>query len=79
MKQTIRIGSGAGFSGDRFDAALALVQHASLDYLVLECLAERTIAIAQKAKKWIPIWDMIHYWKEESVPCYQILSKTMCD
>ncbi|HEY3180982.1 MAG TPA: acyclic terpene utilization AtuA family protein [Casimicrobiaceae bacterium] len=43
----LRIGCGAGFAGDRLDAALVLAQRGQLDYLVLECLAERTIALAQ--------------------------------
>ena len=47
MGEGLRIGSGAGFSGDRLDAALALAEHGALDYLILECLAERTIALAQ--------------------------------
>ncbi|UHG94398.1 acyclic terpene utilization AtuA family protein [Spirosoma oryzicola] len=51
MKATVRIGCGAGFSGDRLDPALVLVQQGNLDYLVLECLAERTIALAQKRKR----------------------------
>ncbi len=46
----IRIGSGAGFSGDRLEAAVLLAEKGELDYLVLECLAERTIALAQKRK-----------------------------
>ncbi|MDN4492618.1 acyclic terpene utilization AtuA family protein [Ureibacillus aquaedulcis] len=46
----IRIGSGAGFSGDRLEAAVLLAENGNLDYLVLECLAERTIALAQKQK-----------------------------
>lgn len=50
MKQKIRIGCGAGFSGDRIEPALLLAEKGSLDYLVLECLAERTIALAQKRK-----------------------------
>jgi hypothetical protein len=44
----VRVGVGAGFSGDRLDAALPLVERGNLDYLVFECLAERTIALAQK-------------------------------
>lgn len=48
--KTIRIGSGAGFSGDRIDPAVTLAEKGNLDYLVLECLAERTIALAQKRK-----------------------------
>ena len=44
---TLRIGAGAGYSGDRIEPALELAQHGALDFLVFECLAERTIAIAQ--------------------------------
>lgn len=47
----IRIGSGAGFSGDRIEPAVLLAEKGGLDYLVLECLAERTIALAQKRKQ----------------------------
>jgi len=50
MKQKIRIGCGAGFSGDRTEPAVVLAEKGALDYLVLECLAERTIALAQKRK-----------------------------
>ncbi|WP_259015858.1 acyclic terpene utilization AtuA family protein [Emticicia fluvialis] len=50
MKQKIRIGCGAGFSGDRLEPAIILAEKGNLDYLVLECLAERTIALAQKRK-----------------------------
>lgn len=46
----IRIGSGAGYAGDRLEPALELMQHASLQYIAFECLAERTIALAQRAK-----------------------------
>lgn len=47
---TIRIGSGAGYSGDRIEPAVELVEKGNIQYLVFECLAERTIAIAQQAK-----------------------------
>ncbi len=50
----IRIGSGAGYAGDRIEPALELAQKGELDYLVFECLAERTIAIGQKQKKHNP-------------------------
>ena len=46
----LRIGCGAGFSGDRLDPSVVLAEKGNLDYLVLECLAERTIALAQKRK-----------------------------
>jgi len=48
--KSIRIGGGAGFSGDRIEPAIELVEHGDIDYLIFECLAERTIAIAQQAK-----------------------------
>lgn len=51
----LRIGSGAGFSGDRLEPAVLLAEKGNLDYLVLECLAERTIALAQKRKKLDPL------------------------
>lgn len=54
MKERIRIGCGAGFSGDRLEPALILAQQGELDYLILECLAERTIALAQKRKRQDP-------------------------
>ena len=50
MKNKIRIGCGAGFSGDRIEPAIVLAEKGKLDYLVLECLAERTIALANKRK-----------------------------
>jgi hypothetical protein len=46
----MRIGCGAGFSGDRIEPAVELAAHGDLDYLIFECLAERTIALAQQAK-----------------------------
>jgi hypothetical protein len=47
---SIRLGAGAGYSGDRIEPAVELVERGNLDYLVFECLAERTIALAQQAK-----------------------------
>src|SRR5258708_28628164 len=46
----VRIGAGAGYSGDRIEPAVELAEHGALDYLVFECLGERTIAIAQQAR-----------------------------
>lgn len=42
-----RIGAGAGYSGDRIDPAQDLAERGELHALVFECLAERTIALAQ--------------------------------
>jgi hypothetical protein len=46
----LRIGCGAGYSGDRIEPAVELAESGDLDYLVFECLAERTIALAQQAR-----------------------------
>ena len=48
--KTIRVGSGAGYSGDRIEPAVELAEKGGLDYLVFECLAERTIALAQQVR-----------------------------
>jgi hypothetical protein len=48
--KTLRIGAGAGYSGDRIEPAVELAERGRLDYLVFECLAERTIALAQQAR-----------------------------
>lgn len=48
--KTIRIGSGAGYAGDRVEPAVELMEKGNLDYIIFECLAERTIAIGQKDK-----------------------------
>jgi Acyclic terpene utilisation family protein AtuA len=48
--RTIRIGAGAGYAGDRIEPAVELAEQGRLDYLVFECLAERTIALAQQAR-----------------------------
>ena len=42
-----RIGAGAGYAGDRIEPAQALAERGALDALVFECLAERSIALAQ--------------------------------
>lgn len=47
----LRIGAGAGFAGDRIEPALDLLEYAELDYLAFECLAERTIGLAQAARQ----------------------------
>ena len=49
--QMIRIGCGAGYAGDRIEPAVELAERGEIDYLVFECLAERTIALAQQEKQ----------------------------
>jgi hypothetical protein len=48
--RTVRIGSGAGYSGDRIEPALELAEKGGIQYLVFECLGERTVALAQQAR-----------------------------
>ncbi|MDE2007683.1 MAG: DUF1446 domain-containing protein [Rhodospirillales bacterium] len=48
--KTVRIGSGAGYSGDRIEPAVELAEQGGIAYLAFECLAERTIALAQQAR-----------------------------
>lgn len=54
-KTIVRIGCGAGFSGDRVDAAIPVVatlaKHDGPRYLIFETLAERTLALAQKHRR----------------------------
>lgn len=47
---SIRIGGGAGFAGDRIDPAVDLARRGRLDFLVFECLAERTLAYGHLAR-----------------------------
>jgi hypothetical protein len=46
----VRIGCGAGYSGDRIEPAIELAEKGGIQYLGFECLAERTIALAQLEK-----------------------------
>jgi len=43
-----RLGTGAGFSADRLDPAVDLVERGKLDAIVFECLGERTLAFAYR-------------------------------
>ncbi|WP_251026580.1 acyclic terpene utilization AtuA family protein [Bacillus sp. ISL-46] len=47
----IRIGSGAGYAGDRIEPAINIIKNGNLDYIIFECMAERTIALAQQQKQ----------------------------
>ncbi|MCR9176870.1 MAG: DUF1446 domain-containing protein [Alphaproteobacteria bacterium] len=53
-KRTVYIGCGAGFAGDRWDAAVPVVatlaRRDGPRYLMFETLAERTLALAQQAR-----------------------------
>ncbi|MBI4590482.1 MAG: DUF1446 domain-containing protein [Candidatus Rokubacteria bacterium] len=46
-RDAVRIGTGAAYSEDRIDPGVEMARRGRLDYLVFECLAERTLALAQ--------------------------------
>src|ERR1700741_3324810 len=48
--RTIKIGSGAGYSGDRIEPAVELADKGDIDYLGFEGLGERTVALAQQPR-----------------------------
>ena len=69
--KSIRIGSGAGYAGDRIEPAIVLLEKGNLDYISFECLAERTIAIAQQAKLNNPdkgYDSLLEYRMEKALP-----------
>ena len=53
--ETLKVGCAAGFSGDRTDAAApvveTLIRRGGPSVLIFETLAERTLALAQLARK----------------------------
>jgi hypothetical protein len=51
VTSTVRIGAGAGFADDRLDPAIDLAERGDLDFLVFECLAERSIALRQLERR----------------------------
>jgi hypothetical protein len=48
VPKTLRLGTGAGFSSDRLDPALDLVKRGELDFIVFECVGERTLAFGHR-------------------------------
>ena len=67
----IRIGSGAGYAGDRIEPAIDIIKKGNLDYIIFECLAERTIALAQQQKLLDPTKgynELLEYRMEKILP-----------
>jgi hypothetical protein len=49
-----RLGCGAGFSSDRLEPAVDLAREGALDYLVFECIGERTMAFGHRDRQLDP-------------------------
>jgi hypothetical protein len=64
--RSLRIGTGAGFSADRLDPALDLVARGALDYIVFECVGERTLAFGHRDRL------------RDTTPCWRRASARSC-
>ncbi|MEH7118785.1 acyclic terpene utilization AtuA family protein [Neobacillus vireti] len=47
----IRIGSEAGYAGERIEQAIDIIKPVNLDYITFECSAERTIVLTLQQKE----------------------------
>jgi hypothetical protein len=47
----LRIGCGAGFSADRLDPAVDLARRGELDFMIFECVGERTLAFGHRDRR----------------------------
>jgi hypothetical protein len=48
---SLRLGTGAGFSADRLDPAYHLIEDGNLDYIIFECVGERTLAFGHRDRQ----------------------------
>src|SRR4051812_18261198 len=53
-KGSFTIGAGAGFAGDRIEPAVQMARSGEVDAIALECLAERTLVTAIRAREGNP-------------------------
>ena len=77
-KPVYRIGSGAGFAGDRVDPAVALAASGQVDAVALECLAERTLVPAIKARADNPNAGFDTRLRRRLTPLIPAAAKTNC-
>ena len=57
--KTIRLGGGSAYEGDRLDAAAALAKSGAIDYLVFDCLSEKTlIECTLRQRRCLPAYDL---------------------
>jgi Acyclic terpene utilisation family protein AtuA len=54
MRRSYVVGAGAGFAGDRIEPAVAMARSGMVDAIALECLAERTLIAALRARQAAP-------------------------
>jgi hypothetical protein len=73
-----RIGSGAGFAGDRVDPAVALAASGQVDAVALECLAERTLVPGIKARHVNPNAGFDTRLRRRLTPLLPAAAKTNC-
>lgn len=73
-----RIGSGAGFAGDRVDPAVALAASGQVDAVALECLAERTLVPGIKARHDNPNAGFDTRLQRRLTPLLPAAAKTNC-
>ena len=79
FKQPVyRIGSGAGFAGDRVDPAVALAASGQVDAVALECLAERTLVPGIKARHDNPNAGFDTRLRRRLTPLLPAAAKTNC-
>src|SRR3978361_943249 len=50
MRERVVIGTGSAYGADKLDAAIELARAGIADYIGFDCLAERTLALAQLRK-----------------------------
>ena len=72
------VGAGAGFAGDRIDPALDLVRSGLIDTIALECLAERTLVPAIKARTDNPQTGFDPRWKRRLGPLLPLAAQHAC-
>ena len=77
-KSVYRIGSGAGFAGDRVDPAVALAASGQVDAVALECLAERTLVPGIKARHDNPNAGFDTRLRRRLTPLLPAAAKTNC-
>ena len=71
------VGAGAGFAGDRVDPAVTLAR-AGVDAVVLECLAERTLVPAIRARRDNPQAGFDPRLRRRLAPLLPVARETGC-